>query len=228
MSKLIGPSIGGNVWGLFGGTGFFLSGVSYDVAAFALFLFQMVFMDTALTIPTGSMAERWKLSAFVIYGLVVVGGHLSPLRLLGLGRRLALDARQVRRPRARVRRLRRLRRRPPDGRRDGADRRVRPRPAHRQVREGRGAGDSRPQPPDGRPRLLHPRVRLVRLQRGLDARGDRPEDLGRRDEHDARVGLGRVSRLSLHLEEVRPARPRRWPSTACSRASSRSRRRAPS
>jgi Amt family ammonium transporter len=82
-----------------GGTGFFLSGVSYDVAAFALFLFQMVFMDTALTIPTGSMAERWKLSAFVIYGLVVSavvyplfacwawgGGWLSTLgKYVGLG-----------------------------------------------------------------------------------------------------------------------------------------------
>ncbi len=70
MSRLIGPTLGGNVWGLFGGSGFFLTGVSYDVAAFCIFLFQMVFMDTALTIPTGAMAERWKLSAFVIYGLV--------------------------------------------------------------------------------------------------------------------------------------------------------------
>ncbi len=70
MNKLIGPVVGGNAWGLFGGTGFFLTGVSYDVAAFALFLFQMVFMDTALTIPTGAMAERWKLSAFVIYAFV--------------------------------------------------------------------------------------------------------------------------------------------------------------
>ena len=68
MSRLIGPVIGGNVWGLFGGTGFFLTGVSYDVAAFCIFLFQMVFMDTALTIPTGAMAERWKLPAFMIYG----------------------------------------------------------------------------------------------------------------------------------------------------------------
>ncbi|HEX2694155.1 MAG TPA: ammonium transporter [Acidobacteriota bacterium] len=70
MSKLLGPTIGGNVWGLVGGTGFFLSGVSYDVAAFAIFLFQMVFMDTALTIPTGALSERWKLSAFTIYTLV--------------------------------------------------------------------------------------------------------------------------------------------------------------
>ena len=33
-----------------------------------MFLFQMVFMDTAATIPTGAMAERWKFSAFVVYG----------------------------------------------------------------------------------------------------------------------------------------------------------------
>lgn len=70
MGKLVGPVIGGNTWGIFGGTGFFLTGVSYDVAAFAIFLFQMVFMDTALTIPTGAMAERWKLSAFTIYSFV--------------------------------------------------------------------------------------------------------------------------------------------------------------
>jgi Amt family ammonium transporter len=99
MSKLIGPVIGGNSWGLFGGTGFFLTGVSYDVAAFALFLFQMVFMDTALTIPTGAMAERWRLSAFVIYAFVASaiiypvfgcwawgGGWLSTLgKYTGLG-----------------------------------------------------------------------------------------------------------------------------------------------
>jgi Amt family ammonium transporter len=32
-----------------------------------MFLFQMVFMDTAVTIVTGSMAERWKFSAFIVY-----------------------------------------------------------------------------------------------------------------------------------------------------------------
>ena len=33
-----------------------------------MFLFAVVFMDTAATIPTGAMAERWKFSAFFIYG----------------------------------------------------------------------------------------------------------------------------------------------------------------
>jgi len=58
----------GKTFGLFGLKGFFLSGDTYDVGVFALFLFQMVFMDTAATIPTGAMAERWKFSAFIVFG----------------------------------------------------------------------------------------------------------------------------------------------------------------
>ena len=58
----------GKEFGLFGMKGFFLAGSSYDVAVFTLFLFQMVFMDTAATIPTGAMAERWKFSSFVVFG----------------------------------------------------------------------------------------------------------------------------------------------------------------
>jgi len=60
----------GKEFGLFGTKGFMLTGV-YDVAIFGLFIFQMVFMDTTATIPTGSMAERWKFSSFFIYGLFV-------------------------------------------------------------------------------------------------------------------------------------------------------------
>jgi ammonium transporter, Amt family len=60
-------SLFGKTFGLFGTKGFFLSGDTYDVGVFALFLFQMVFMDTAATIPTGAMAERWKWSSFVIF-----------------------------------------------------------------------------------------------------------------------------------------------------------------
>jgi Amt family ammonium transporter len=61
----------GKEFGLFGTTGFFLSGVSYDAAIFTLFLFQMVFMDTAATIPTGAMAERWKFSSFVVFAFFI-------------------------------------------------------------------------------------------------------------------------------------------------------------
>ncbi|MCX6240004.1 MAG: ammonium transporter [Bacteroidia bacterium] len=67
----------GHTFGLIGTKGFFLTG-TYDVAVFGLFLFQMVFMDTTATIPTGSMAERWKFSSFVIYG-VVVGALIYPI-----------------------------------------------------------------------------------------------------------------------------------------------------
>jgi len=58
----------GKDFGLWGTKGFFLSGIAYDVSIFTLFLFQMVFMDTAITIPTGAMAERWKFSSFFIFG----------------------------------------------------------------------------------------------------------------------------------------------------------------
>ncbi len=35
----------------------------------AFFLYMVAFMDTTATIPTGSMAERWKWGSFVIWGL---------------------------------------------------------------------------------------------------------------------------------------------------------------
>ena len=63
--NLFGHSIG-----LFGTRGFMLNDV-YDVGVFSLFLFEMVFMDTAATIPTGALAERWKFSAFAIYGIFI-------------------------------------------------------------------------------------------------------------------------------------------------------------
>src|SRR5258708_21380979 len=43
-----------------------LGGATYDVGVMVMFLFQMVFMDAALTIVTGTAAERWKYSAFII------------------------------------------------------------------------------------------------------------------------------------------------------------------
>jgi len=61
----------GKDFGLWGTKGFFLQGVGYDAAIFTLFLFQMVFMDTAATIPTGALAERWKFSAFMIYAFFI-------------------------------------------------------------------------------------------------------------------------------------------------------------
>jgi Amt family ammonium transporter len=63
----------GHDFGLFGTKGFFLSGVTYDTAIFTLFLFQMVFMDTTATIPTGAMAERWTFKSFMVYAFFISG-----------------------------------------------------------------------------------------------------------------------------------------------------------
>lgn len=51
--------------GIFGYKGFLMNG-TYDAGVYAMFFFQMVFMDTTVTIPTGAMAERVKYSAVVI------------------------------------------------------------------------------------------------------------------------------------------------------------------
>ncbi len=68
----------GKTWGLFGQTGYLLSGHTYDVGVMVIFLFEMVFMDTALTIVTGACAERWKFAAFSVSS-VVMGAITYPL-----------------------------------------------------------------------------------------------------------------------------------------------------
>src|SRR5213075_933558 len=57
--------------GLFGTKGFFLTSGSFTTGVAATFLFQMVFMDTTATIPTGAMAERWRFSSFVVFSFVI-------------------------------------------------------------------------------------------------------------------------------------------------------------
>jgi ammonium transporter, Amt family len=71
-------TLGGKTWGLFGHSGFFLTGVAYAAPVFTYFLFQMVFMDTAATIPTGAMAERWKFSAFAVFS-IFIGAIIYPV-----------------------------------------------------------------------------------------------------------------------------------------------------
>jgi ammonium transporter, Amt family len=56
--------------GILGGSGFGLLGMTTS-GILAFFLFQMVFMDTAATIPTGAMAERLKFSGFILMGFWV-------------------------------------------------------------------------------------------------------------------------------------------------------------
>jgi Amt family ammonium transporter len=95
----IGFHVGTRFFGLVGGSKFALMSVAHDAPNLAMFLFSVVFMDTAATIPTGTLAERWKFSAFVVYGLFMStvlyplfanwvwgGGWLSALgRNFGLG-----------------------------------------------------------------------------------------------------------------------------------------------
>ena len=92
-------TIAGHDFGLIGTAKFALVSISHDPASLAMFLFAVVFMDTAATIPTGALAERWKFSAFFIYGLFMSmflyplygnwvwgGGWLAQLGVnLGLG-----------------------------------------------------------------------------------------------------------------------------------------------
>lgn len=57
-------------WSLVGLKGFALSGRGvYDAGVFLFFFFHVLFMDTAATIVTGAMAERWRFKAFLVYGL---------------------------------------------------------------------------------------------------------------------------------------------------------------
>ncbi len=102
LDKMFTIHIGKTDWGLFGQTGFFLAGRTYDAAAIVWFLFMMVFMDTTATIPTGASAERWKFSSFLIFSFFI-GALIYPvyggwvwgggwLAQLGLGAGLAHGA----------------------------------------------------------------------------------------------------------------------------------------
>ncbi|MBI2874514.1 MAG: ammonium transporter, partial [Firmicutes bacterium] len=59
----------GNTW--IGYSGFFLTGMSYDVRALMLWFFQMVFAATAATIVAGAVAERMKLTVYLAYSFLV-------------------------------------------------------------------------------------------------------------------------------------------------------------
>ena len=67
-----------NGWGILGFKGFFLNPGVLDVSVAVMFLFQMVFMDTAATILTGAVAERWRWTGFLLWG-VFVGAIAYPV-----------------------------------------------------------------------------------------------------------------------------------------------------
>ncbi len=63
-----GPLIGSGNWTFLWQGGWALSGDKATPAVIGFFLYMVAFMDTVATIPTGSMAERWKWKSFVVWG----------------------------------------------------------------------------------------------------------------------------------------------------------------
>lgn len=78
LDKMYKISLFGKDFGIFGYKGFFLTGDANDMSVLVMFLFQMVFMDTAATIPTGALAERWKFSSFMVFSFFL-GMFLYPI-----------------------------------------------------------------------------------------------------------------------------------------------------
>ena len=71
LHNMVSFNLFGKPFEVLGYKGFFLSGEANDASILAMFLFQMVFMDTTATIPTGALAERWKFKSFMIFGFFV-------------------------------------------------------------------------------------------------------------------------------------------------------------
>jgi ammonium transporter, Amt family len=78
LNSLIGFEFEGKFFGLIGNAGYMLAGDYLYGGIFTLFLFQMVFMDTAATIPTGAMAERFKFVPFLLTSLII-GSVIYPI-----------------------------------------------------------------------------------------------------------------------------------------------------
>ena len=61
--------IGSGNWVFAWGGGWALTGPNITPALLGFFLYMTAFMDTTATIPTGSMAERWRWNSFIQWGL---------------------------------------------------------------------------------------------------------------------------------------------------------------
>lgn len=99
LARELTVTILGKEHGLLGWSGFMLPPSHYTPAIATMFIFQMMFMDTTCTIPTGTLAERWRFASFIVFSLAIStviypvyanwvwgGGFLSTLgKHFGLG-----------------------------------------------------------------------------------------------------------------------------------------------
>ncbi|MFT3923699.1 MAG: ammonium transporter [Myxococcales bacterium] len=99
LSRELVVMFDGKEHGVFGLSGFMLPPSIFTPAVATTFFFQMMFMDTTCTIPTGALAERWKFASFILFSFVIAtviypvyanwvwgGGWLSSLgKNYGLG-----------------------------------------------------------------------------------------------------------------------------------------------
>ena len=159
----------GEQWGVMGLSGFMLAGLTANFGVLAFFLFQMVFMDTAATIPTGSMGAR-ELQGLHRDGAVCQHVHLPAGWHVGVGWRLAGELGTHTGLGQRRRGLCWLWRGAHGRRHNCPDRRDCDWPAHRQIQQERHRQrHPRSQHPDGYSRYDHPLLRLVWLQSGVSA-----------------------------------------------------------
>jgi Amt family ammonium transporter len=69
MTAPVGKALlGSGDWVFLWQGGWALSGKAITPAVLGFFLYMAAFMDTTATIPTGSMAERWKWKSFILWG----------------------------------------------------------------------------------------------------------------------------------------------------------------
>jgi Amt family ammonium transporter len=75
---LNGFALGDGLWGFLGGKGWFLSGAGYDAGVNTLFLFEVVFMETAGYIIVGAICERITFTGFLL-AEIFIGALLYPV-----------------------------------------------------------------------------------------------------------------------------------------------------